>query len=323
MKTKKKTALVSTPKKRTGGEKFTSKYNVEAATIYKGDTDALKIPGPNHPLFDPTAPTTFDPIRVEQIDQDGTMSDPVEVWSDPDTNTLWVLDGRGRTLDVREVNRRRSEQGREPVKPYIVTFSGNEKEAVARVRIKNYHRRVPTPSGMALDLAVLRKQGWSWQECANKLHVETTDPEQWARKLMPLAYCVEEVRAAVDAGKITRAAAKKFGGTALDGSAALGRQEQLALLDEMLEGNVKEEEATEGFKPVSAKHRERIKHALSNGATKDLKGLHVVVAKAVAAAIARIEGDTAALAEWPSVAAIVENALKPLPRGPKKATADA
>lgn len=295
------------------GEKFTERYKVSSATIYKDSsgTDALQIPPSNHPLYDSTSPTTFDEQRVQAIDRDGQMTDPIEVWTDPDTGTLWVLDGRSRLLDVREVNRRRALDGREPVAPYLVPFNvpgADEKRAIARVRERNYHRRVPTPSDKAIDLAVLRNQGYSWEACAGILHVSTTDPEQWGRKLMPLSFCVAEVRAAVDAGKLPQSAATKFGGPTLDGSKKLGRAEQLALLAEMTA-----EKAPEGkkksAKAVSAKSRERLSKALQNGATHGLGATHKHVAFGVAATLAWLKGDSKAFKAWPEVAAIIEKVL--------------
>jgi len=292
---------------------FAAKYGVAPQIVYKGDTDALKIPPPNHVLFDPTAPKTFDPIRVSAIDRDGKMTTPIEVWTDPDIGTLWVLDGRGRTLDVREVNRRRRAEGRELVQPYIVPFMGDERHAVARVREKNYHRRSPTPSGMAMDLRVLRNYGYSWDACARILHHDTNDAEQWGRRLLPIAFCIPDVQEAIDAGKITRGVARRFGGSAPDGSRALGKRDQLELLDKLLLKGTEER----GSKPVSPKYRVRIAAALSNGAASVLRGTEGVVAKAIAAAMARIDGDARALKPWPHVARIFEEALQPLPRGPK------
>lgn len=299
------------------GEKFTEKYKVDTATIYKakGDTDALKIPGPGHVLYDPTAPKKFDPIRVKAIDRDGKMTTPIEVWTDPDSGTLWVLDGRGRTLDVREVNRRRAAEGRELVQPYIVPFSGDEAAAVARVREKNYHRRLPTVSGMAMDLLALRNHGCSWEACAEALHVEVDAPEQWGRKILPLAFCIPEVQAAVDAGEIPRGAARKFSGGKPDGSARLGDKEQEKLLAEMLEKKPEKKGSTH----IGAKGKERAAAALTNGASEGLRGIDQVVARAVAGTIARLAGDKDALKSWPKVAAILDEAVKPLPAGrPKK-----
>lgn len=295
------------------GEKFTKKYKLETATIYRGNTAALRIPGPDHPLYDPTAPTTFDPIRVAAIDRDGKMSTPIEVFTDPDEGILWILDGRGRHLDIEEVNRIRAAEGRELVEPLIVPFPGDEKKAIARVREKNYHRRMPTPSGMAVDLRVLREKGFSWDECVKVLHVESADAEQFCRKLFPLAYCIPAVQAAIDSGDLPRTAASKFGGTAPDGSKALGKREQATLLAELLATKP----ATKKPKALAPKVRERIIAALTNGASADLKVADSIVAKAVAAALLFHGGDLKALKAYPNVEAIVEEHMKPLPKGPK------
>lgn len=303
------------------GLKFTAKYSVESATIYKGLSESLRIPPSGHALYDPTAPTRFDPIRVEAIDRDGKMTTPIEVYTDPDEGILWVLDGRGRFLDVEEVNRRRAADGRELVQPYLVPFSGDEKAAVARVREKNYHRRSPTASGMALDILALRNAGHTWESCAAALHVETDDAEQWGRRILPLAFCVREVREAIDTGQLSRGAARKFGGGVADGSAALGKKEQLALLEQLLEEKTREKPAT---KAVSVKGRERARHALANGETAKLDAANRTVALIVAAALARIDGDTKALKHWPEVSAIVDGALKAKKAGrPKSKQAEA
>ena len=290
------------------GLKFIEKYDVETAQVYKGDSSSLRIPPPNHPLYDRTAPTTFDPIRVEEIDASGEMTDAIEVWTDPDKNILWVIDGRGRLLDTREVNRRRAADGRELVKPHIKPLNLTEKEAVARVRVKNYHRRTQSASDMAIDVAALRKAGWSWAECVTKLHRESADPEQWCRKILPLAYCVDEVRAAFDSGELPKSMARKFGGGAPDGSAALGRQEQLALLAEKrAERGAAGDSVKRAVTPAA---RVRVRAALTNGATKNLCHDDAFAAEVAAATLAFVDGDDKALKSWPEVMKIVREAVK-------------
>lgn len=303
-----------TKTKRKSGEKFTDKYDVETATIYKSST-MPRIPPPGHFLYDPTAPTTFDPLMVAAIDRDGKMTTAIEAWTDPDDGILWSLDGRGRCLNVDEVNRRRAAEGKELVKAYIVPFHGDEKAAVARVREKNYHRRLPTPSGMALDILAMRNAGHTWDSCAAALHVATKDAEQWGRKLLPIAHCVPEVRAAIDAGEIAQGRAREFGGSAPDGSKALGKKEQLALLAEIREKSSAKIES--GVKPLPAKTRERVVAALSNGESAKLSASDAAAAKIAAAALAFAAGDVSALGPWPKVAQIAAEAMKPLQRGPK------
>ena len=290
---------------RKGGLKFTEKYNVETATIYKGaagqELGALRIPPKDHPLFDPTAPTVFDEIRVQQIDADGHMTTPIEVWTDPEKGVLWVLDGRGRFLDVQEVNRRRAKEGREPVQPYIVPFHGNEKEAVARIRSKNYHRRMPTASGMGCDILTLRKQGFSWEDCARILHVEVEDAEQWARRLLPLAHCVPEVRAAFDAKELPIALARKFAPSSIEGEEALSQKDQLKLLEILRAG--RSGEKSDAPRPRTTKVRAKVSSALAESTSSS--------AKLVQATLAWIEGDDDALSSWPDVKRLVEAALAP------------
>jgi hypothetical protein len=290
------------------GEKFMPKYGVELAQIYKGDPEKLCIPGPDHPLFDKTAPTTFDELRVREIDRTGKMNDPIEVWTDPDARRLWVVDGRGRTLDVREVNRRRALEGREPVKLLIINFAGDEKEAVGRIRVMNYHRRVQKPSDMAIDIHALRKSGWSWDECAAKLHVVVDGAESWAKRLLPLAFCIDEVRAAFDAGEFPRTQAHQFGGKAVDGSEALGKEEQVALLEQKRAEKLMSKEEPKQ-KQLAPKHRMRVSAALLNGASANLSYQDKMIAEGVAAGLALAGGDGKALDKWPDLAAIAVAAM--------------
>ncbi|HET6956735.1 MAG TPA: hypothetical protein VFI56_09140 [Vicinamibacterales bacterium] len=302
----KKTAATRETKK--SGEKFHTKYGVELSQSYKGDVEKLLIPGPDHPLYDKTAPTTFDELRVQEIDRTGKMSDPIEVWTDPDRGLLWVVDGRGRRLDVTEVNRRRALDGREPVKPLIINFAGDEKEAVGRIRVMNYHRRVSKPSDMAIDIEVLRKKGYSWEECASRLHVTVDGAESWARRLLPLAFCIDEVRAAFDAGEFPRTQAHLFGGRAVDGSEALGKEEQLGLLEQK-RGEKQARKSEPKQKQLAPKHRERVSKALLNGASAKLSAADKVIAEGVAAGLALAAGDGKALDRWPEVAAIAVAAM--------------
>jgi hypothetical protein len=221
------------------GEKFGPKYGVVAAQFYKNDPgpSRLKIPGPDHFLYDPSSPTTFDEIKVQQIDEDGQCTQVVEVWTDSDNDILWVVDGRETLQNVREANRRRAEEKRELVELRLIPFKPKaasqlaERDVVAHLAVRNFHRRLPTPSSYALNILLLRKKGWEWSKVCQFLHVTSDDPEQWCKKRLPIAHCIDEVRAAFDSGKLSLAKATKFGGRAEDGSWALSRKDQLALLD--------------------------------------------------------------------------------------------
>lgn len=298
------------------GEKFADKYGVKAAQIYKGDISDLKIPGPDHSLYDKNSPTTYSEIRVKYIDESGRMGDPIDVWTDPDTKTLWVLDGRTRHVDVSEVNRRRKAEGREPIEIFIIPFHGSEKDAVAEMTVRNHHRRVPTPTAVAEELVRLRRYGWDWVKCAEMLQVETEDPEQWARKLIPIAYCIPKVQELIDKGELAKGLARKFGGGKLDGSEKLSQKAQAELLAEMLEAKEKAAKSPK-TKYLGPKSQERLAKALGNGEVEKLKAKDAEVAEVIAATLARLAGDAKALKAWPAVAAVVEAALAPEKRGPK------
>lgn len=303
-----------TPAKSTKSTSFVQKYGVDEARIYKGNVDALEIPPPGHPLHDPTSPTKFDELRVAEIDKDGKMTTPIEFWASPDEGKLWIVDGRGRKLDIDEVNRRRAKDGREEVKPLLVPFSGTEQEAVARIRTKNYHRRSPTPSGIAQDILALRNAGYPWAEVAAKLHYTEGEPEGWCKRMLPLAFCVREVQAAFDAGVMPLVRSVKFGGRAVDGSEALGKKAQLELLAEMTAK--KASGGDKKVKPISNKVRARVQIALEE--TTSFKNTDdKLAAAAIAAALRFVAGDMSALNGWTEVSGIVVSALMPIAKEPK------
>ena len=294
------------------GEKFASKYKVEATQIYKGDPgpDVLLIPPPGHFLYDAAAPTVFDEIKVKQIDADGHMTDAIEVWTDPDVNKMFVVDGRDRLLAVREVNRRRAKESKELVKPHLKPLGKlSQKEVIARITIKNFHRRPPTPSAYAMHIASQRRAGWDWATIAHNLHVATDDAEQWCKKRLPLAFCEPEVCEAFDAGEFPLSVAPAFGGRNVEGADALGRQQQLDLLakrrNDKLAGKDKLKE-----RQASPKVRARIQHALSNGETQNLTHVDQMRAEGAAAVLAYVNGDASALKGWPDIEAIVRAAEK-------------
>lgn len=308
-------AKQKTKKPRTSptGEKFAPKYGVAATQGYKGDPgpEKLRIPPPGHFLYDADSPTVFDEIKVRQIDADGHMTDPIEVWTDPDNSILWVIDGRDRLLAVREVNRRRAAERREPVEPYLKPLPKimSEKEVVARISVKNFHRREHRVSSYAMHILAQRKAGWPWEAIAQHLHVKTEDPEQWCRKRLPLAFCEPEVREAFDAGEFRLAVARQFGGGAVDGEGAPNRQQQLALLEEKRQEKLAAK-AVPKSKQVNPRARERIRHALSNGETQNLTHVDQMRAEGAAAVLAFVDGDEGALKAWPDVEAIVRGALR-------------
>lgn len=316
-----------------GGMKFVDKYDVAAASIYKGNTENLKIPDKKHFLYDPSAPTTFDPFLVETIDRDGKMTTPIEVFTDPDSHTLWVIDGRSRALAVKEVNRRRAAEGRELVEPYIVPYSCDEKQAVLRMAEKNFHRREMVPSAIGTYMQRLRQAGHSWEAICRALHIETEDAMQTCRRYIPLAFCTDDVRAAIDSRDLPVSAAHEFAGHNLEGQDALGPKEQAKLLEEKLSTRqaVKAEKkaAKDEHRKATVKlgkgvvgqvGQKRVLEVFARPETK--KGLDdesIVVVEVMDRVINRLMGVEDALSDWPAVAKIFDAALLKKPGRPPKA----
>lgn len=291
------------------GDKYEHKYNVASSQIYKNDPgpDKLIIPPPGHFLHDESSPTVVDEQKVKQIEEDGFCSAIIEVWTDKDKSVQYVLDGRETLATVREVNCRRLTDGREPIQIRMTPVSLSEKDAVAHVAVRNFHRRnTPSPTAYALNIRMQRRAGWSWDKVCDFLLVKAEHPEKWCRSRLPLAFAVKEVRAAFDAGEFPLALALQFGGRDVDGSDALGPEEQLALLEQK-----RAEKLQRVGKPraVPAAARKRVRAALLNGETRSLCTRDADAAMVAAATIAFLDGDASAFAEWPEVRAIMEKAV--------------
>lgn len=291
------------------GEKFTTKHDVAAAQIYTSDpgNEKLIIPPPDHFLFDKSSPTVVDEQKVRQIDEDGECSHVLEVWTDKNKKVMYVLDGRETLMTVREVNRRRVADNRKPILVHVKPVASTEKEAVAHMAVRNFHRRKPTPSAYAFHIRACRKYGHTWDKICDLLLIKSDDAEQWCKKRLPLAYAEPEVCQAFDAGELPLAHAPQFGGRAEDGSEAEGRDDQLGLLE-----SLRAEKLADADKPkgVAAAARKRVRQALLNGESTNLCHKDAAAAGVAAATIAYLDGDKRAFDEWPEVRAIMDKAAE-------------
>lgn len=295
------------------GLKFDVKYGVSAFQAYKCDPDTLVIPPKGHALYDPDGNTAFNPRRVAEIDKDGVFTGTVIVWTDKDANKLYVIEGRGNTLDVREVNRLRRERGDEEITIKVMPLDVDLDRAVEHVVLRNFHRKVPTVSHYAREVVRLARLGKTWGRIVEMLDVDgIDDAEQWCKKRVAVAHCVPEVAQAIDSGELSLAQARQFGGTAIDGSKALGKKAQLDLLEEM---RAERDKPKSTVKALSAGARGRVFTALSNGATEKLKKDDRGLATFAAALISRLEGDEDALDDWPAIAEVVAEAAKKPEKG--------
>lgn len=282
------------------GQKFTDKYDAKLDSLYKIDPDKLVIPPPGHFLHDPDGNTTFNETRVQSIDAIGRYMGAIPVYADTDTSRLYVIDGRGNVLDCREVNRRRRERGDELIEITVTRFPGTQEEAEDLVAQKNFLRKRPDLGHRAREIARFRRLGRSWSRVAAILGLDFG--EDYLRAHVPLAYCIPEVCAAVDAGRISLEKAKRFGGEDIEGADALSREEQLELLNKML-----------NRKPRAKETQPRMSRAVRAAAVEKLTTLvkeddgqdeAVYRAALGAAAVLRyLDGDADALDAFPAIKA--------------------
>lgn len=306
----------SAPASRHGGQKFTDKYDCKTFQAYESDPENLIIPEKDHPLYDADGNTTFDPLRVAEIDRSGSFLGAVIIWSDPDREALYVIEGRGLVYDVREVNRRRLERGDEPIKIKFMRWDGDLDSAIEHVRIRNFHRKRPTVSHTGREILSLHRLGKSWTRIAEILHLEGDEAnEKYLRKIAALAFCTKEVTDAVDAGKVSITKARRFSGKKLDGSEALGAEAQVELLEEML-GSPRptrnRKKLAKGETPDWSMMRDSLVHTLAGARLHRLRsGDEKKDAGLLLAFLDRIKGRKTALDAWPALADLVHEALDP------------
>lgn len=307
------------PKKR-GGDKYGDKYNVKLASNFNADPDEIIIAELGHFLHDPDGNVTFNETRVKFIDEAGQCITTIPVWSDPDKRVLYAIDGRGNVLDCREVNRRRRDRHDKPITICTMRFDGTQQQAEDLVAQKNFLRKVPTLLHTAREIVRFHRLGRSWERVAENVGLVGED-EKALRARAPIAYCEPEVIVAFEAKEISPKKAKRFGGGKIDGSARLGRAEQLDLLS-VLRGPkapTKDRAASAGSKkPTRAVERaawSEVASRLANGGAKNLTGADLTLARGIAAAFRFRDGEIGALDAWPKVKLIIETALADLTAG--------
>lgn len=293
--------------------KFIDKYGVKLATTYEGDPECICIPPPGHALHDPDGNTTFDEVRVQAIDKIGQCVRIITVWSDPDAGKLWCLAGRGNIHDVREVNRRRRERSDAPIPIGFTRFKGTLDDAVDFVAMENFRRKRPSPVHVAREIIRYAALGRSWARIAEILQLDGED-EKTLKRRAPIAYCIPEVVDAIERKEIPLKKARLFGGRKVDGSQALGRDEQLQLLAEVRKvrgsrGEKRTAPAPRASFPRAA--RARAAEWLANGHARNLPRDLLPFARAIAAYERYVGGDDdGALNYLLPIKAIVDQAKK-------------
>lgn len=169
----------------------------------------------------------WDPRVLNDPDEDivvGMMHEGVHypVLVVRDDGAAIVFEGRQRTINAREANRRLKKLGKEPIKlPFVVRRVSDAKASLLGVML-NAHRIDETPLEKAEKASTMLAMGHARDRIAGSFRVDVQTVNVW----LDVLTCDKRVRAAFDAGRI--------GLTACARLAKLSKEEQATALDEMI-----------------------------------------------------------------------------------------
>lgn len=280
--------------------------------VGRGDTlsfepEKLKVvTDPTHPLYDPRVERQPDEGMILSIMRNGILV-PLVIYRDGED--VYVADGRQRRAAAIEANKRLTKEGGTPVVLPCVWKRGDEKKLYEISVTTNAVRSGDSPLESARKMQHLANlNGNDLDAVAVAFGVTTAT----VKNHLALLDCAPAVQKAVESNKIPATVATKL--------AKMPREEQTSTLEKMIESGATKgaaaQKAAKGkasddslVKGLSAAQRKKMIAALLEGSFETLKGLEAIVAKAVAAALARVDGDTKPLKAWPGVAAIAEDAI--------------
>lgn len=175
--------------------------------------------GPEHPLYDSRAKNPPHEATVLSLMADGQIH-PIKVRKDGPRFDVVV--GRGRTIAMREANRRLVEAGKEPLRIQGMVESPDDIQARSRMGAENNIRVQDTPLQRAHRAAGMRDAGMSLARIGVSLgaHVSVVS------RTLKLLDCDESVQKAVDEGRVGVSAAVQL--------ASLARADQKRVLAEVL-----------------------------------------------------------------------------------------
>ncbi|KAA0888798.1 ParB/RepB/Spo0J family partition protein [Oryzomonas rubra] len=206
---------------------MSSKTAVEAsrtnAWLIEPDRLVL-ITDPGHPLYDPRVDLPLDEALVRNIMVNGVI-EPIIITKEGDD--LVVVDGRQRTKNAREANRRLVEQGKEPIKAVCMIRRGDDSSLFGVLISANENRQDDTPLGRADKLNRYLNMGRSEEEACIAFGVSMPTIKTWLAMLT----LADPVKKAIEHGTISASAAVKL--------ADLPKPKQEAALKELTESGVK------------------------------------------------------------------------------------
>ena len=196
---------------------------------YFDPEDVVLVTDESHVLYDERVHLPFDEGTVANMmyAPDGEASqgvlEPCTGRRNTETGKVEIVDGRQRTKNAREANRRLKKQGRPLIRLPVWIKRGNDSRHMAALISSNEHRTDDTPMGRARKVERYIKLGHDESEVSALLGISRSS----VKDLLSLLDAPAAVRRAVDSGKITTSAGYKL--------ARLEPAEAREKLDELLE----------------------------------------------------------------------------------------
>lgn len=168
------------------------------SNIHNFDPDKLVIvTDPLSPLYDERHKLAVDENLVKNINYHGIL-EPVLVRKNPETGVVEVVAGRQRVKAAREINRRRREEGGEPLFVPTIVRRGDDASVTSAMASENELRTSDDPMNRARKMQRLVQFGKSETE----IGVVFGCTAATVKNTLSLLECTNTVRRAVEAGKI-------------------------------------------------------------------------------------------------------------------------
>lgn len=212
------------------------------------DPEQLKlVTDESHHLYDPRIHLPIDEAMVKNIMVNGVIEPVIIAKEGMD---VIVVDGRQRTKNAIEANKRLTAEGKEPVKVTCIIRRGDDASLFGVLISANENRQDDTPLGKADKLSRYLAMGRTEEQAAIAFGVSAVTIKTWLAMLT----LSDKVKQAVDGGVISATAAVKLSN--------LSRPEQETALNFLIESGSKTsgrnvEKVKNGNRPSIAKMKSR------------------------------------------------------------------
>ncbi|WP_186183863.1 ParB/RepB/Spo0J family partition protein [Burkholderia gladioli] len=166
------------------------------------------VTDPKHFLYDRRVHQAPNEKTIRNYRAEG-VKEPILFYRDVENGKFLVVDGRGRVINARELNRRLIDEGREPITIPAIALTvpkDGAQKFVGTMISMNEHRQEDSPMNRAEKMANAREVGYSVDVIGILFGV---DPATVVAS-MKLLDCCMAVRDAVEDGTITQAIAMKL-----------------------------------------------------------------------------------------------------------------